>query len=382
MIQEVFMFSSYPRFLKSIMDENVVPDSERIKAYQAGEFIFPDTIELHLGLACQCSCVFCWRWQGGRRDQDEPGDYRVNRSIPTLTADDITELITSFRKQGGKQIYFSGGLEFFTSPHALHAIQVSRDQNLRIRIYTNGLSDCFDESGVRRMILDSAEYIRFSVHANSSESFRNAQMPNRRLDEASADFQRVRDRIAAFVADRRPAGDGAGQTQARIGVSFLALGYNYGEIEDAIEFYRDHGVDSFFIAADMRDAADWFDDSQRRSFDKKLKKVLLRNERGDFAPMTVRGDRHEPRIRTRFPSKCFVPYKHPAIDPWGHVYSCCYRVNPSQQFQDYNYGKFPESGLFDILRRAHDQGRIPRPQCAQCPDWELGYNQCVEEVLK
>jgi len=120
----------------------------------------------------------------------------------------------------------------------------------------------------------------------------------------------------------------------------------------------------------------------------KVDNVLVDGDRikayqaGDFAPMTVLGDRHEPRILTRFPSSCYVPYKHPAIDPWGHVYSCCYRVNPSQQFQDFNYGKFPETGLYEILHRAHDQGRIPRPQCAQCPDWELGYNQCIEDVLK
>jgi hypothetical protein len=170
--------------------------------------------------------------------------------------------------------------------------------------------------------------------------------------------------------------------QARIGVSLLALGCNYGEIEGAIEFYRDLGIDSFFIAADMREAADWFNPGQRSGFDAQLAKIRTRNERGDFSPIAVRGDRHEPRIHTRFPSRCFVPYKHPALDPWGHVYSCCYRVNPSQQFPDFCYGKFPESGLYEILKRAHDQGRIPRPQCAQCPDWELGYNQCIEEVLK
>jgi MoaA/NifB/PqqE/SkfB family radical SAM enzyme len=374
------MYSNYPRFLKSIMDENVLPDSERIKAYQAGEFIFPDAIELHLGLSCQCSCIFCWRWQGGKKGKGDQGDYRVDRSIPALSAEDITELVTTFKEHGGRQIYFSGGLEFFTSPHALHAIRVSRDQGLLIRIYTNGLSDCFDDRAVRRLILDAADYIRFSVHANTSESYQKAQMPDRSQGVATADFHKVRERIAALVADR--CSSGSDRSQAGIGISFLALGCNYLEIEGAIEFYRELGVDSFFIATDMREAADWFDSSQRSGFDTVLAKIRSRNELGDFEPMTVRGDRHEPRILTRFPSKCFVPYKHPAIDPWGHVYSCCYRVNPSQQFHDYNYGKFPENSLYEILKRTHDQGRIPRPQCAQCPDWELGYNQCIEALQK
>jgi MoaA/NifB/PqqE/SkfB family radical SAM enzyme len=376
----MFMYSNYPRFLKSIMDENVLADGVRVRAFQSGEFIFPDTIELHLGLTCQCACIFCWRWRGGGRSKGDPGDYRVDRSIPVLSAEDITELLTSFRALGGKQVYFSGGLEFFTSPHALHAIRVSRDLGLGIRIYTNGISESFDDPDVRRMLLDAVEYIRFSVHANTSETYRKAQMPNRSLECATADFHQVRERIASFVADRRLLG--MDRSQARIGVSFLALGCNYAETEAAIEFYRDLGADSFFIAADMREADDWFDTSQRSGLDALLKEIRLRNERGEFAPMTVRGDRHEPRILTRFPSRCYVPYKHPAIDPWGHVYSCCYRVNPSQQFQDYKYGKFPEEGLFQILKRAHDQGRIPRPQCAQCPDWELGYNQCIEAVQK
>jgi hypothetical protein len=207
-------------------------------------------------------------------------------------------------------------------------------------------------------------------------------MPNRSFNVASADFHNVRRRIAAFVEDRKACVNVTGRPQAAIGVSFLALGCNYGEIEEAIGFYRDLGADSFFIATDMREAADWFDECQRNNFSEKLKIIRCRNEQGDFAPMKVRGDRHEPRILTRFPSRCFVPYKHPAIDPWGNVYTCCYRVNPSQQFQDYRFGKFPEQGLLDILQKAYDQGRIPRPQCAQCPDWELGYNQCIEEILK
>jgi MoaA/NifB/PqqE/SkfB family radical SAM enzyme len=372
------MYSNYPRFLKSIMVDNVLTDNDRIKAYQAGDFVFPDTIELHLGLTCQCACIFCWRWSGGGRSKGDSGNYRVDRSLAVMTAEDITALLTTFKESGGKQVYFSGGLEFFTSPHALHAIRVSREQGLISRIYTNGLSDSFDNPDVRRLILDSSEYIRFSIHAHTSETYRKAQMPDCGQDIATSNFLRVRGRITALVADRCS----GTRSQARIGISFLALGCNYNEIESAIEYYRDLGVDTFFIAADMREAADWFDCTERNNFDELLAGIRIRNDRGDFAPMTVLGDRHEPRILTRFPSHCFVPYKHPAIDPWGHVYSCCYRVNPSQQFQDFKYGKFPENSLYEILQSAHEQGRIPRPQCAQCPDWELGYNQCIEEVLK
>jgi MoaA/NifB/PqqE/SkfB family radical SAM enzyme len=361
------------------MDENVLADGDRIKAYRAGDFVFPDAIELHLGLSCQCACIFCWRWKGGGRSKSDLGNYRVDCSLPVMTSEDITELLTSFKDRGGKQVFFSGGLEFFTSPHALHAIRVSRDLGLTVRIYTNGLSACLDDPAARRLILDTAEYIRFSVHANTSKTYRKAQMPNSSQAGATEDFHRVRERIAAFIADRRSSD---GRPQARIGVSFLVLGCNFGEIQGAIECYRDLGVDTFFIAADMREANDWFSDSEREDLGRILDCIRLLNERGDFAPMMVQGDRHEPRFLARFPSNCYVPYKHPAIDPWGRVFSCCYRVNPSQQFQDFNYGKFPENSLYQILKMAHDQGRIPRPQCAQCPDWELGYNQCVEAVLK
>jgi hypothetical protein len=136
-----------------------------------------------------------------------------------------------------------------------------------------------------------------------------------------------------------------------------------------------------YVASDMREVTEWFDDRQRQEFDRVMEEIRERKRVGGFEPLQVLGDRHEPRVKVRFPARCYVPYKHPAVDPWGYVYSCCYRVNPALQFPDFAYGKFPETSLYEILRAAHEQHRIPRPQCAQCPDWELGYNQCVEKVL-
>jgi MoaA/NifB/PqqE/SkfB family radical SAM enzyme len=366
-------------FLKSIMETDVIPDNDRLDAYKANRFVFPDNLELHLGPVCQCSCVFCWRWKHGAWNHEDLGLYREHPNVPLLSQDDITNLLQEFKSHGGKRLFFSGGLEFFTSPHSTHAVKICNQLGLKIRIYTNGVAECFDDRSFRKLLLESAEYIRFSVHSNTSDTYARVQMPHRNYDEVVTDFNNVRIRIAKLLEERQESCGAA--DLARIRISFLALGDNYSEILPAIEYFRDLGVDSFYVASDMREASDWFNASQRRSFDLVMEDIRERKQRGEIEPLLVLGDRHEPRVKVRFPAKCYVPYKHPAVDPWGHVYSCCYRVNPALQFPDYAYGKFPEMSLYDILRNAHDQHRIPRPQCAQCPDWELGYNQCIEKTL-
>lgn len=371
--------TDHKTFLKSIMDSDVMPDKDRLAAYKANDFVFPDDLELHLGPACQCSCVFCWRWKHGSWNHDDPGLYKEHRSIPLLSGHDISALLQEFKAHGGKRLFLSGGLEFFTSPHATHTIHTAKQLGLKIRIYTNGIADCFDDPAFRILILESAEYVRFSIHSHTPETYARVQMPHQNLDTVAADFNKIRTRIAILVEERSKLEGSAPLAQIR--VSFLALGINCSEIVPSIEFFKGLGVDSFYIASDMREASEWFDADQRRSFDMVMADIRSRKQRGEFAPLHLLGDRHEPRVKVRFPAQCYVPYKHPAVDPWGHVYSCCYRVNPALQFPDYNYGKFPEQSLYEILHAAHDQHRIPRPQCAQCPDWELGYNQCVEKAL-
>lgn len=373
------MITDHKSFVKSVMETDVLPHNDRLEAYKAHEFVFPDDLELHLGSECQCSCVFCWRWKHGFWNQDDSGLYRKHQNIPLLSGTEIVGLLEEFKLYGGKRLFLSGGLEFFTSPHAVHVIRTCYKLGLQIRIYTNGVADCFDDSDVRKLILDSAEYIRFSIHANTPETYAHVQMPHRNYVAVATDFHNVRARIAKFLEDRQNSVNA--ENLARIRVSFLALGANCAEILPAIEYFRNLGVDSMYIASDMREVAEWFDAKQKRVFDQVMEEIRNINQVGGFKPLKVIGDRHEQRVRVRFPARCYVPYKHPAVDPWGYVYSCCYRVNPALQFPDFAYGKFPETSLYDILRNAHDQHRIPRPQCAQCPDWELGYNQCVEKAM-
>ena len=367
-------------FSLNVMEEDVLPDRERLERFKDKEFVSLDSLELHLGPACQCACLFCWRWSDDQWKKGDLGLYRGKEDCSLLLKEDVENLLKDFKANGGKQLYLSGGLEFFTSEIAEDVIKFAAELGLQIKVYTNGAADCFDNEDFLDLILDKVEYIRFSMHAIRPETYADVVMPHINKETAERYFERVRGRIKKMVERRNRSEDPT--KKAKIGISFLAINKNFRELEEAIDEWKKTGVDSFFIAVDMREKVKWFTTEEKEEFMEIIEKIREENEQGSYSPMQVGGDRHVAREKVSLAEKCFIPLKHPTVDPWGFVYTCCFRAHPSYQHHTFELGKLHREKLVDILKRAHEREDIPLPfHCGQCLDYELTFNRCIEKVL-
>jgi MoaA/NifB/PqqE/SkfB family radical SAM enzyme len=366
----------HAEFFRRVLSADVLPDEQRLKQFMARKLAFPDSIELHLGPSCQCSCHFCWRWSGGARQPGERGLYRGKKGRPLLRLQETADLLDEFHDLGGRVVYLSGGLEFFTSDIAEETILHAVGRGLRLRVYSNGVSGFFSDERNVRLLLRAAEWIRISLHANDADTYARVQMSHRPVRDAKKEFYNVRESVERILDLRAPS------DRCQVYLAFLATRQNFLEIEAALEYWKERGLDSFDIRNDMTGQEGSFTSREEGALRTLMTRIREKKDRGGYEPMEVTAERQKSKREIVLPQKCYIPFKKPAVDPWGDVFSCCYGAHPALQHHQYHLGTFPEESLGDILSRMHRDEIIPRPHCAQCTDWELTYNQCVEKVLK
>jgi MoaA/NifB/PqqE/SkfB family radical SAM enzyme len=362
-------------FVRQVLTADVLCDQHRLNQFMAQKLAFPDNIELHLGPSCQCSCDFCWRWPSGGRQAGEKGLYKGKKGRALLTLQQTADLLDEFHDLRGSTVYLSGGLEFFTSDIAEETILHAAGQGLRLRVYSNGVSRFFSDERTVRILLEAAESIRISLHANSPETYAKVQMSHQPAESAKKKFYNVRRNVERILRVRAPS------DRCQVYLAFLATADNFLELEDALEYWKEKGLDSFDIRNDMMDQETSFTGRQERDFQEVMARIGEKRDRGGYEPMKVTAERQR-RREIVLPQKCYVPFKKPAVDPWGDVFSCCYGAHPALQHHQYYLGTYPRESLCGILSRMHRDAIIPRPHCAQCTDWELAYNQCVEKALR
>jgi len=373
-------------FTRKILESVVLSHMDRIEKYRNNEFIFPDRLELHLGPTCQCACRFCYRWESGKWKEGKSGLYPKKNNLPLLQEEAITSLLTEFQERGGSELFFSGGLEFFTSPFSEHAIrEASRIGIKKINVYTNGVSDCFDKPEFLELIVKSVSSIRVSIHANLPATYAFVQMPHKELREAESEFKKVRSRIKKLVKIRNSQ---AGKKRTRISVSYFVVGDNLKELEESISFMQKVGVDEIDIRIDMHEKQIWFTTSQEKALTALIRTIKGNLKKGKYLPMGVnarveaRGEMRQV-LKFQMAARCYIPMMKPVINPWGDVYTCCYRAHPALMKPFFKLGRYPKDGrLLDILKNKFEEGYIPYPQCRHCTDWEMAYNTCVEKVIE
>ena len=386
-----------PGFFRAVLERAVLPDRGRLDAFREGRFVFPDYLELHLGPACQCACRFCWRWAKAAWAPGDLGHYRKDiNSLPVQSAGayrdpaqllelaQVHDLLREFKENGGRQLYLSGGLEFFTSAIAEGVIRAAAEAQLEAtHVYTNGVASCFDNFEFAELLVGSAASIRFSLHAATPETCAYVQMPHLPAASAARVFEMVKARVERLVQVRDRM---RSRTKtAAIGVAFLVLGKNLDELEAALNWMRRAGVDDCDIRVDMREEAAWFTAEETERLKAIVGRIRERVDRGEYQPLRVnaridatadiRAALKEQAVR-----RCRVAFKKPAVDPWGFVWSCCYRAHPALQAPEFLLGKYPEQSLTHILKNARGWG-CPRSHCRDCTDWEMAFNACVEKVL-
>src|SRR5204863_8364376 len=76
--------------------------------------------------ACNCRCLMCDIWKD-------------NKNLKQLTEADITDLLSSLKKLGTKQVVMSGG-EALLNPNFFRLCEILKKQDLKISLLSTGLS--------------------------------------------------------------------------------------------------------------------------------------------------------------------------------------------------------------------------------------------------
>jgi len=200
----------------------IVEDKELITHIVNRTPVFPKIMELHLGRYCQLNCMFC---QTNTNIKDNK--YRDNsRGKSSLSKNEMLDIIDEFVLSGGEEIILSGGLEPFTSELSIPIIEYCGEKNLSISIYTNGISEAFNEDSELRKILKNIRKIRFSINAIEPETYHIIQAPHTSLPEAKRLFNQA---ISAVLNARRLKLRES-YLNVQIGVSFLLQRENIEEL--------------------------------------------------------------------------------------------------------------------------------------------------------
>jgi len=305
-----------------------------------------ETLELHTGLACDLRCTFCFR----RGHVYEPQGGMLSR-------DRRRDAIDEFAAMDGRKLIVSGGLEPFSCPEATcDTIVRGRRAGLDVNVYSNAVAPALSRDDVRWTVADRATRVRFSIHAMHERTFRQIARPA----SPGATFQQAAENVRRVLASRPRAGG------ASVGVAFLVLPANAGELVEAAWFWRDMGVDFFDVRCDMA-----FGGSVGRTVQDALDAFRRQERSGALGPMRTHV-RDLAQTEAPHAPECRAPQAKLVVDPFGLVWTCCRLAHPGLRPSWSRLGNLRTETLREVVARVHR--RLPIRHCDACTWWEANYN--------
>lgn len=369
------------RTMKDIMAASRVLDS-----IHSGEPVYPSVLELHLGPACPCACLFCYS-KGETTLASKCSGYCPPPGVSPLRSDNVLSIVSTLVDNGCEAIYFSGGLEPFSSRTTVEVLR-GLPSSPKVRIYTNGVPAILDTE-VIQLAVKRASQIRFSIHAATPETYRAVQTPHR--EDGAQVFSIVVECVRKAMAIRRSVVE-SGKPAAQIGVTFLAVPGNYTEIEQAVDMWAQEQVDFFDIGNDAMSEeprTEGLSARQRTFLAESLARVKILAESGALGAMVVRPSRESVQKRL-LPNagKCYAPLFKAVVDLYGCRWACCMRAHPALQHGKFGVG-YPLRSGSDFTRFVEEQARAPQSRheiplpwhCTQCTEFEYVANICVKKLL-
>lgn len=337
-----------------------------IEDIQTSKNNFISELEFHPSTRCDLNCIFCHT----KLESPLTNLYYVNKDEKILSSSVIKNMIKTYSEIGGKSLIISGGMEPFSSYNTIDTLIAARKQNLKVYIYTNGFTKALGRADIRRIILESCNRIRFSLHASNPKTFRIIEMPNSSFDDASKALNLVLSNIKSLIRERNK-----NLSRCRIGISFLLNQYNYNEICQIVQISDKIGVDFIDIRQDILGNYD----VAQFSYSDKINKLFFKEKKDNI---NLKIDFKRPLLRKEFsePSLCYAPMKRVVVNPWGGVFSCCLtaqsNINPKAYLGQIIHGSEIKKIIKNIINK------VPIiPTCKTCPDREFIFNALIDQKL-
>jgi MoaA/NifB/PqqE/SkfB family radical SAM enzyme len=366
----------YPHRLKHRLAVRTVAEwsaePARFARLLAGEPVLSQTVEIHPSKGtCNYRCAMCL-WS------DKTTLTYATRGLKArglLSTQQWLDTIEDLRAHGVQTLVISGGGEALLNPDLPVILRRARNLGLRTQLYTTGYNlrhaapDLWEE-------IARTHRVRLSIHSPLPTTYAQITgLPTelhalRRVSEHAQRLLDLRDRLGSPL---------------RLGIGFVLMAVNHGEILAMADFAAELGADFLDIRKDEVDVTDGLSGDQRAVVRRQLVELRSRARRGDYGGLEVdlsdelvslANDSPVPRRRTR---ECLAKYARPTISPFGILAPCDLKAEPRFADSQFNLALMPQpvEDMLDAIGRTF----VP-DACAQCMPSSRTTNAVYAKLLR
>ncbi len=279
---------------------------DKVERVVSNRQIIPTSFGIGISNQCNHNCIWC-----------------IDRELRTANPINIKlklafSVIDQLDKFGVKTIIFSGSGEPLCHMDFIEILTKVKSSNLKAGLITNG---GFLNKDIANAIMDSCEFIRFSIDAGKEKTYKRVHRSGNPLESILGWIR--------YFNNEKP-------DNFVIGTSFLMHKLNHGEVVSASKIFKDAGASYV--------------------------QVRIEHDKAKKLPLNF--------------SKCRIQNFTGAITADGKVYPCCHmRGNSSLCLGDLNKQSFKDIWLGDRRKEV-----ISKLNIEECPSYcrYAGYNEMLE----
>ena len=303
--------------------DKIVPYLHTLPRVQA-----PLSVQINITNRCYSKCIMCAKWRDWPKE-----DF--------LSTEKLIDLFDTFNSMGVQSVVLSGG-EPFAREDLLEIVK--NKGKLKIGVLTSGLWNPKLKSEAEK-IIKNLDLIHFSLDSIYSETYnliRGTQ--GNACEEVKGNLIWTNNLIKS------------GLSQARIKVNIVKQKLNVNEIDDIVNFCKEHEIP--------------YRISPVHTFDE------LKADDNFYI----------------IPQRCVVPFFHCVVDFDGEVFFCCHLLNDNDYYSNRNIqlsiGNVLKESFIEIWfgKKAKNMRKFLMnhkfPECSRCDNRYIHINQAYEEYIQ
>ena len=274
-------------------------------------FVGPYVVVIGGKYTCNYKCVFCEWFSGiGKKFGEEiNADCYVNLDVYQNLVRELSAL--------GTKIILIDYLEPFTDPDLIEKITITKQNNLRCIVITNG--SLINEQNAEKLVNLKLDYLNISINSGKAETY-----PLIHLNETEETFERIVSMIKLIQKLKKQ----KRTIFPQIRLSMVIFNRNYQEIERFVELCNETGVKNAIIKKMVPTSKEIADElnltnEQEKEMKGNLARALKTAKKHKINVDVEWGDSLESKKAESLP--CYYGWLFSFVDVSGYVHPCCFQ---------------------------------------------------------
>lgn len=329
-------------------NKKIIYHPENIIAYKEGKRPFPITLEVDLTNRCNHRCSFCYYAE------------HISQNKDSLDSSVLKKSLLEARHLGTKAISFTGGGEPMLHKDYFEIIKYTKELGFDVGTITNGSAIQARNADI---LLDSLQWIRFSVAGGDRESYHKVQG----VDQ----FERVITNLRLLVQKKKEYG-----SQLYMGVRTLVTPKNLSSLQNLALIFQTCPVDYFQLAPDQfsSDQGSFWNSPETQAVFREIHEILAPGKTKLLTTTYM-----ESQAKLDFPRTCYAHFFMLTITAEGFVTFC----KNARGAKDFTIGNIYEKTLQEIWedKKTKEIERWVRPNNCGLFCKHMAINNTMEEIL-